>query len=185
MQLLRHRHEVPQLTKFHDLNRIGSRAPPGYGKHQRPGPTAHLGRWQGDGIATREPGPPVGMHPHQVYTDTRHPIPPRSPLVFYTDGMIEDPDAVLDLGQASNSSATPSTTRAHPWTRSVTPSWQPTRPAPQTTQHSSSRDWAPLTPAAAVQPRSFSGRAAPGRGAPAGRSASSPAWCGAVVAGAG
>ncbi|GHG61920.1 SpoIIE family protein phosphatase [Streptomyces griseocarneus] len=44
-----------------------------------------------------EPGPPLGMGLHQVYTDTEVALPSGSLLVFYTDGMIEDPGGTLDL----------------------------------------------------------------------------------------
>lgn len=53
------------------------------------------------GLLHAEPGPPVGMGLCRAYTHTEHSIPPGSLVVFYTDGMIEDPDpdAVLDLDQ--------------------------------------------------------------------------------------
>ncbi|MEU7433834.1 SpoIIE family protein phosphatase [Streptomyces sioyaensis] len=46
-----------------------------------------------------EPGPPVGMGFHDVYADREHTVPPGSLIVLYTDGMIEDRKAVLDLDQ--------------------------------------------------------------------------------------
>ncbi|WP_336049797.1 SpoIIE family protein phosphatase [Streptomyces sp. CA2R101] len=46
-----------------------------------------------------EPGPPVGMGLHDVYADEEYPVPPGSLIVLYTDGMIEDRKAVLDLDQ--------------------------------------------------------------------------------------
>lgn len=46
-----------------------------------------------------DPGPPVGMGFHHVYEEGQHRVPPGSLLVLYTDGMIEDRNAVLDLDQ--------------------------------------------------------------------------------------
>ncbi|MFI9235604.1 SpoIIE family protein phosphatase [Streptomyces sp. NPDC053079] len=47
-----------------------------------------------------EPGPPLGMGLHQAHHHTEHSLPPGSLLVFYTDGVIEDPAGTLDLDQA-------------------------------------------------------------------------------------
>ncbi|MEX2981140.1 SpoIIE family protein phosphatase [Streptomyces sp. C36] len=52
------------------------------------------------GTLHAEPGPPLGMDLRQVYTHTEHVLPPGSLLVFYTDGMVEDPTGTLDLDQA-------------------------------------------------------------------------------------
>jgi serine phosphatase RsbU (regulator of sigma subunit) len=46
-----------------------------------------------------EPGPPLGMGLNHVYEDAHHVVPPGSLLVLYTDGMIEDRSAALDLDQ--------------------------------------------------------------------------------------
>ncbi|MFJ2581349.1 PP2C family protein-serine/threonine phosphatase [Kitasatospora aureofaciens] len=50
-------------------------------------------------VLSPEPGPPLGMGLLHVYPDIKLPVPPGSLLVFYTDGMIEDRSAVLDLDQ--------------------------------------------------------------------------------------
>ncbi|MFS8198014.1 SpoIIE family protein phosphatase [Streptomyces sp. CWNU-52B] len=50
-------------------------------------------------ILNGEPGPPLGMGLDHVYAGSRHSIPAGSLLVLYTDGMVEDRSAVLDLDQ--------------------------------------------------------------------------------------
>ncbi|MFE9637295.1 SpoIIE family protein phosphatase [Streptomyces sp. NPDC006463] len=55
-----------------------------------------------DGSVCRLPcdaGPPLGMDLRHVYRDREHRVPPGSVLVLYTDGMIEDRSALLDLDQ--------------------------------------------------------------------------------------